>query len=50
MDLVETNTKIDPNSPFRPKYREEEHYNDVTQSVGLGIDLIESAFTKYLIL
>ena len=50
MDLVETNTLIDPDSPKRPKYREEDHYQDVTQSIGVGIDLIESAFTKYMIL
>jgi len=50
MDLVETNIDIDKASPFRPKYREEDYYADVTQSVGMGIDLIESVFTKYLTL
>ena len=47
MDLVETNTEMNRKDPIRPKYREEEHYNDVTQSIGMGIDLIESVFTKY---
>lgn len=50
MDLVEINAEISPDSLKRPKYREEEYYNDVSQSVGIGIDLIESVFRKYLIL
>lgn len=50
MDLVETNLHIDSHLPKRPKLREEEHYAEVTESLGLGVDLIESVFTKYLIL
>ena len=50
MDLVEVNADISSDGTKRPKYREEEYYNDVSQSIGIGIDLIESAFRKYLIL
>ena len=47
LDLVEVNSQINSSGLKRPKYREEEHYHDVSHSIGIGIDLIESVFTKY---
>jgi arginase len=49
MDLVEINPSLESTAP-RKAFRDEEIYGEVTPTVGLGIDLVTSIFTKYLTL
>ena len=47
MDLVEINPLIEEKP--RTNYRGEEHYDvNLSQTVGMGVDLIDSLFKKYL--
>ncbi len=48
MDLVEINDDIKGLKVDRESFRGEEHLGKVSQTVGMGIDLIESMFTTYL--
>ena len=47
MDLVEINEDFSKGEPKRVPYRGEAEIGDVTQTVGMGIDLISSLFTRY---
>lgn len=49
LDIVEINPVLEENF-HRKKYRGEDLYQEIGQTVGLGLDLIESVFTKYLTL
>lgn len=47
MDLVEINPTIEKR--FRTNYRGEEHYSkNLSQTVGSGLDLVDSLFKTYL--
>lgn len=48
MDLVEINEKLNPSEDLRGVYRGEEDLRRVSKTVGLGIDLVSSLFTRYL--
>lgn len=50
MDLVEINPKLrEQEEPARSRYRgEEELAEDLGTTVGMGVDLIDSLFKKYL--
>jgi len=48
MDLVEINEKFNPSEDLRGVYRGEEDLRRVSKTVGLGIDLVSSLFTRYL--
>lgn len=50
MDLVEVNESLDPTEEIRKTYRGESELRRVSKSVGMGMDLISSVFTKYLTL
>jgi hypothetical protein len=50
MDLVEMNELLDPTEEIRKTYRGESELRRVSKSVGMGMDLISSIFTKYLTL
>lgn len=47
MDVVEINPKIEE-EPVRRRYRGEEEHGEISATVGLGVDLIDSLFKKYL--
>ena len=47
MDLVEINEDFSKGEPKRVPYRGEAEIEDVTQTVGMGIDLMSSLFTRY---
>jgi len=49
LDVVEINPALEQNE-IRHTFRSEEHYGVVGETVGLGIDLIESVFTEYFTL
>ena len=49
LDVVEINPELEVNE-IRQTFRSEEHYGVVGETLGLGIDLIESAFTDYFTL
>ena len=50
MDLVEINPGLEEaHHGKRKKYRGEEHYvQELSQTVGMGVDLIDSLFKRYL--
>lgn len=49
MDLVEINPKIEESLKKRKRFRGEERYNEeLSETVGMGIDLVVSLFKKYL--
>lgn len=50
MDLVEVNELLDPTEEIRRNYRGESELRRVSKSVGMGMDLISSVFTKNLTL
>ena len=47
MDLVEINEDFQKNEAKRQNYRGEGDIKEVTKTVGMGIDLMSSLFTKY---
>ena len=49
LDVMEINRDLEKEDQ-RPIYRDEHYYGPVSPTVGLGIDLIESLFTKYFTL
>ena len=48
MDIVEINEDFEKNESKRKPYRGEGDLSPVTKTVGMGIDLMSSLFTKYL--
>ena len=47
MDLVEINPSLDKEES-RLHYRGDELYSNMTSTVGIGVDLIDSIFKRYL--